>query len=468
MRIAILNALAVALVGAGMATAQPSPLLKKALADQSGYGMFTDMIYDKAPAGTPGTPPAASPAPGAAAVAPDGAAGLPHATHGTSPSWVSAPSPKDAEGCQEAPAKGPRTWGSLENLFWWVKSGPLGVPLVSTGPPASRGILGNPGAAVVFGDGRLDYGELEGVRATAGAWVDDCHQLGVEADFFVLEQGTAGFSAASNGAGAPVLTIPVLNPPRDTPGGVTIASPGAFAGSVGLRNSTRLLGSELDGVLNVARTDTISIEALAGVRYLQLEERLGLSTTSTQLPGAQQSFLGRAVTAPSIGGFDDEFETRASFYGGELGLRMEYRWNRLTIDATGQVALGGVNDGMDIRGVTTLIQSNGKLLSAGGGLFAAASNSGHFGRATFSYVPELGLHVGYQVARHICVFAGYTFLYWDEVVRPGNQIDPVVSLNRFALSSTFGPPVRPQFPVLPYNHTDFWAQGADVGVGVAF
>jgi hypothetical protein len=44
-----------------------------------------------------------------------------------------------------------------------------------------------------------------------------------------------------------------------------------------------------------------------------------------------------------------------------------------------------------------------------------------------SFVPEAGIDVGYQLTRHLRAKAGYTFIYWTDVVRPGDQIDPTTN-----------------------------------------
>jgi hypothetical protein len=58
-----------------------------------------------------------------------------------------------------------------------------------------------------------------------------------------------------------------------------------------------------------------------------------------------------------------------------------------------------------------------------GGYFAQPTNIGDFHRAVFAVVPEIGLNVGYDLTGWMTAFFGYTFLYTNNVARPGNQID---------------------------------------------
>ena len=87
------------------------------------------------------------------------------------------------------------------------------------------------------------------------------------------------------------------------------------------------------------------------------------------------------------------------------------------------------------------------------------TNIGEFNRNVFSVVPEVGRNVGYQLTDHIRTFVGYNFLYWSNVIRPGDQIDRVIDINnipRFVnvLPGTI-PAVFPPRPEARFNDTDF-------------
>src|SRR4051812_32561347 len=61
-------------------------------------------------------------------------------------------------------------WASAEYLLWWVKAGPLPLPLIATGSTADPlpGALGQPGTSLVFGNTHNDYHTFSGVRIGAG------------------------------------------------------------------------------------------------------------------------------------------------------------------------------------------------------------------------------------------------------------------------------------------------------------
>jgi hypothetical protein len=62
---------------------------------------------------------------------------------------------------------------------------------------------------------------------------------------------------------------------------------------------------------------------------------------------------------------------------------------------------------------------------------------------------------GYRITRHVSLFVGYTFLYWNNPIRAGDQVDLVVNANQT------GPPSR---PAIPFKTDAFWAQGVNVGL----
>jgi hypothetical protein len=61
---------------------------------------------------------------------------------------------------------------------------------------------------------------------------------------------------------------------------------------------------------------------------------------------------------------------------------------------------------------------------------------------------------------------GYTFLYWGEVLRAGNQIDQVVNTN--LLPPATGPVSGPLRPAARLADSSFWAQGISLGLELNF
>src|SRR5262249_23460524 len=123
----------------------------------------------------------------------------------------------------------------------------------------------------------------------------------------------------------------------------------------------------------------------------------------------------------------DQFSTRNQFYGGQVGAAGGWKFGRFFVDLTGEVAMGGTHQEEElIRQATVVGRGVAPQVFLGDLLTSPLTNIGSHHKDEFSVVPELTLNVGYQVTPGLRVFAGYTFLYWSNVVRPGQQVDTFV------------------------------------------
>jgi hypothetical protein len=308
-----------------------------------------------------------------------------------------------------------------------------------------------------MGGGSQNFGAYSGFRGTIGGWVDSCHTFGVEGTFFFLPQRTTHASASSSTAGVPPLFIPYVNPLVSPPADAAfpLNVPGANT-TVSESLSSRLWGFELRGLYNILSNCNFHAEALAGFRYLNLQENLSFTPTISVPPVSD--FTATASLT-------DSFSAHNQFYGGEIGARGGVRWGRFTADIFGTVSLGATHEVLNVSGSKTVATNFPGFGSVGGsfpgGFFAEPSNIGQHSKNAFAVVPEIGMQLGYQFTPHFRAFAGYNFLYWSNVVRPGNQIDPVVNITQLGGSLPAGTPARPA-PL--FNQSSFWAQGVSLGL----
>jgi hypothetical protein len=156
----------------------------------------------------------------------------------------------------------------------------------------------------------------------------------------------------------------------------------------------------------------------------------------------------------------DSFRTSNHFNGGDLGVDAEVRRGSFYVDLLARVALGDTSESVGISGNTS-IQGAAPLP---GGFLALPTNGGSFHKDQFAVVPEVGLTVGYQVTECLRVFTGYTFLYWSNVARPGDQVDLAINPSQLPPGRLVGP-ARPAFTL---HDTDFWAQGINFGAELRF
>jgi hypothetical protein len=200
------------------------------------------------------------------------------------------------------------------------------------------------------------------------------------------------------------------------------------------------------------------VDLIAGFRYLELNEDLGITETLTTLDTAPSPpfFPGETITVV------DGFGTRSSFYGGQVGARGEWYRGCWFVNVLGKVALGDTHQDVRISGTTDFTEPG--PVRQQGGLLALPTNIGTYSRDRFSVVPEIGINVGRQMTDHLRVFAGYTLLYWSNVARPGDQIDFGVNPTQLPTPTEAGTLVGEARPAFAFHDTGFWAQGINFGV----
>lgn len=342
----------------------------------------------------------------------------------------------------------PATWVQGDYLLWWVSPAPVPAPLITTGPPASQGALLSPGTQVLFGDSREGLATFSGLRLGAGRWLDDCQRFGVEASGFLLEQRSTGLALHSDAAGSPLLATPFIG---ITPAGIgetslRSSSPGQFVGGTAAGLSTRLWGAEANGLWRPERSSPWQL--LAGFTTISLEEALERVTNNETLAALRS----------------DHYGTRNQFYGGQIGVRGAWQFNRLELGLLAKTALGWTHEVVSQDG--NLIRPDGTTLP--GGVLIENGDLGTYTRNHFAVVPEGRVRLSYAFTANLLASVGYNVLYVSNVVRPGDQIERVINVGNLPQVTRFGP-VQPM-PGSPVSiqSTDFWAHGLNFGLELRF
>jgi hypothetical protein len=388
--------------------------------------------------------------------------------------------PMDSVFSQKRTANGNRIWVTGEYLMWWVKNGPTNVPLVTTAPDASAanmnpGNLGDPSTAVVF-NGPLQYSNhfASGARLSLGGWFDCEGRIGLEASGFFLGHRTFSRQFTSDpGSGSPLLALPFNDMVNGTPSAFQVAAPVAVvpatgtAGSVAISSSTSLWGFDVNVPIGIIRNEKKSVDLLIGYRHANLQEELSIATSQTNLTpvamgGAGYFFLGAPAGDGTLTTFDS-FQTRNRFNGAQIGIHEIRPFGKFSAEMNLKVALGSTQNEVNVNGNSGFAPAGGSPMSAPGGVYSQFSNMGRFTQNHFSVIPEAEVKVNYCVTNRVSVFAGYNFLYWSQVVRPGNQIDPNIDIRQVPSNPAFTgtPGVAPHVPMAT---SEFWAQGINVGV----
>jgi hypothetical protein len=443
-------------------------------------------VYGKQPAELPATTPPGPSAPGRFVLlteprspqAPTTAAMAPN-----SQAVAVAPPPPLCDGPPMLP--GPegvgafrRVYGSAEYLLWSTRGARL-PPLVTTSDPNTvpqlqQGVLGLNTTVLLFGSDTVADQARSGARFTLGWWFDPCEMWAVEGSGFFLGRRTADFTASSNAV--PVITRPVFLQNLGVEGRQVTATPGnspgdnplALAGSIAAHFTSDFWGAEANVRKRLCCGCDYQVDLLGGFRYLDLKERLLVQEDVISL---RQVVPPLAVFVPGTETIiTDIFSTHNQFYGGQVGVNGQLRRGRFLVDVTGKLALGFNHETVDIFGSQFARQPTGQTLAFLGGLLATPTNIGTYSRDRFGVVPELGVKLGYQLTDQVRLTVGYTFLYWSNVVRPGDQIDRVVDANQvpnFA-NPPLPPVVGPSHPLFTFRETDFWAQGVNFGVEINY
>jgi hypothetical protein len=345
-------------------------------------------------------------------------------------------------------------WFGGGPVLWWLKDGPSPV-------------LGQTGLQVL--GGQYDYGTFNGIALEGGLWLNPSHTFGVTLGGMILEQRSTFDGLLSSPTGFPQITRPIFDVQTFQPVDVLVSSPGAFSGGLLRAASARLASGNAGFIANVIHSPDWSLGALFGFRYLDLEEDLDVIQTTQALQGGGLTIAGNPVAALAI---EDRFRTRNQFYGGQLGVGGEYRWGPAFASLRTTVALGPNHEVIEIAGQTSEI---GGSQVAPGGLLAAGllggPLGGNMGRQVtnrFTVVPEVNGRLGAQLASYLRVWVGYTFLYVNDVARPGPQIDANINPRVVPTSPAFGSTSGLPAPRPTVVRNDFYAHGVQFGLELRY
>ena len=396
----------------------------------------------------------------------------------------------------------PHWWWSADYLLYYSKSQPLPIPLITTSAPSDRGLLGRPSTLVLLGNEDISYNPFSGFRVTAGFFGDADRRYGFEASGFWLEERSKLVEFVSSPTGIPTLARPFIDSANlqgfDS---LVVANPGLGDGSLSVESTSQTWSVEANAVVNLFRSPpgcswSCSIDFLAGYRFLELEESLTiLSSTNLNIPPVltpvfttgpfgviTQSTLvptpvpfrvaGITVFSPATIDIRDNIRTQNRFNGGQVGLRSEVRYGMFTLALSGKLGFGHMHQVVDISGDTSITDPT--IVSAAtardprtgfafGGLYANASNIGRYNHDEFVIIPEANVNLGLNITRGLTGFIGYNFLYIDNVVRPGTQLNPIVNTATVPASPNYGALNRPGVVNNLFEQDEFWLMGVNFG-----
>jgi hypothetical protein len=414
-------------------------------------------------------------------------------------------------GCQDQEPP-PRVWASGEFLIWKIENShlppvtatlPVGVAVVQT-----ETIFENPQGQVlnvsniinnfapvsiqstptIPGSTDLDLGEHLGGRFLAGVWLDSDQRFGLDSSIFFLERRSLSFnSTTGNSVNQFLVNFPfsssifVVTPTQvATNGAITTTTQSSQSQSLPTfvvrqttasltgTTSTATWGAELN-----ARSKCEGLRAvdcLLGFRYLDFHEDLEIrdSVQFFQPPGfTDLNGLGLPLNTnlPTNLNFNslDTIRTFNHFYGAQIGYDVDTTVGRFTLGSRGKVALGAMQQTVDIGSSSTL--ANGQ--QGPGGLLSSPLDVGKHDRYRIAVVPEVDFKVGYRITPNVSAYIGYDFLYISSVVRPGEQT-ALATVNTPVTVAGGTNQITVNQPTFLFHGTDVWLQGIQFGVAIRY
>lgn len=341
-----------------------------------------------------------------------------------------------------------RLWVRGEYLSWAIK-GQEFPPLVTASlpgtAPGDTGVLGRPGTQVLVGDEEIGTGMRPGGRLTGGFWFHPDQMTGIEASYLELDEQEQEFTA---GGDAVLIARPYFNTNTLQQDSHLIQHPDVVNGSVSVSAATTFNGADVSLRHVVRYGDGYRLDVLGGYRFSRLEDDLQVfeSLDSLEHVGVHTDAL-------------DRFNVENQFHGAQAGAVMRWRAKYVGLQLLGKFAMGSTTSKVTIDGGTASTAT-----SQPGALLALPTNIGSYCSGGFSTIEELGISMDLWLTCNCRAMFGYTLIYWSDVARAADQLDPAVNPTQIS-PGNFSGARRPTFD---FRTTDFWAQGLNIGLEYQF
>jgi hypothetical protein len=363
-----------------------------------------------------------------------------------------------------------------KDLFWinanyeaaFFRPMQLQTPLVTTGSQNDNapGALNQSSTAVLFGNNPINFNFFSGVKLEAGVFLDDTNRFSLEWSGTLVFPNYSNFAAGGDGGGNPVIARPIFDISRGVEGAFLTSLPGVLNGTINIDAKSQFASTEFNARMHGYFGENLHVDGLFGFRYMQLNDSLTFNERVDPLVAGFASFDGNTISPPSSLRDYDSFSTKNKFFGAQFGAHVSYEYKFFTFESFLKLGLGGTVEQTQIAGSTTLTTPGGPSVTAPGGIIALPSNIGNYTRTVFGIVPEFGLNLGVDLCQNVRLKLGYSFLMWNHVVRPGEQIDRNINPGQVPGSpaGTFANVTGPSGPTYRFQDELFWGHTFNLGV----
>jgi hypothetical protein len=357
-------------------------------------------------------------------------------------------------------------WFNLGYAAGWLEKPRLGAALVTEGSPtdAHPGAFGQQGTVIAFGDNNYKFGTYHGIQASLGVNVND--QLYLELNSTVFPSQHVSATVASDVNGNPLISRPIFSTLDGQERSFLTSFPGVLAGSTNIQAHSELWGIEAVARYKFEITPYLTGDVLFGYRQMELVENLQINDTLIPLQPSI-TFLGNQVV-PGQGTYltdYDRFATNNVFNGVDFGGRLQWQsgldW--LAVNGFWKEALGATSQTVNISGATSLVTPAGTA-TVPGGILAQSTNGGNFSRTVFGSITDVGAGLVFTPCKYVRFEVGYTFTYWNSVVRPGNQISHSVTSTQVPTDINYAGSGAGETPVFGYKAQSLTMQTLNLGL----
>lgn len=371
--------------------------------------------------------------------------------------------------------KGERIWIVPEYYGAMTKESPYpNFPLVTYGNPdpfafPNSGILGEAGTTVAFDRKGEDFGFQHGFKLTAGGWITEDQKWGAELSGFFQPKVEGGSTFAMGGPGSDNLGVPLFDV---VSGGEAVVFYGPGAGrtaAIDISNKQQFWGVGAMGLMKIQHGEHVGLDLKFGLRYTNIEDEFGFAQNSAGTDAV--TFADRDFDAGGVFSVVDSFKANNDFIGGDLGVRVSFKYGRFRAEIQPKIALGGNMQEVEIRGRSVGIDGGtGTVYAYNGGFWAQDTNIGDHNRTRFCVVPEINVKVGVEITKNLEFQAGYGITYWSDVVTAGKHVSRNINMDKIAIDG-YGPDAADplyQAPTFKFHSSDFWAHGVTAGFKIKF
>lgn len=343
-------------------------------------------------------------------------------------------------GCDQCKTCG-NYWFDSDILFWSRRG---------QAPPALAATNTLPAGEILFGASTVGDDLRVGGRFELGGYLHYDQMDSINGRFWSLGQAQVVFDSGDLDP-----TVSVIRPFIDVEDGsvtfnqeigLPINNIGGSTGSMRVVMDANVWGGDVLWRHRYYRSCNAKADILFGYHGSRVDEDIVID----------QSFSNSGVQ------FDgrDIFSAKNDFHGVVLGLQVVSHQGPWTIDMLAKIALGDMHQRVYVDGWETRDDGVTEETTTGS-LLALPTNIGRGERNKFAVVPELAIESRWQCRENVELTAGYTYVFWSDVMQAGELIDRTINGSQTSGGALNGVR-RPAPPV--FQDGTYWVHGFNLGL----